>query len=105
MVVKKRKNIRLPRRNYEYPNQAFSITICTANRRKIFTNPHISKKVIDTVYSGPIAKQTDMFAYCLMPDHFHVLIAAKDGNLIDVISGWKRFTGNIIRKNGSKGPF
>jgi REP element-mobilizing transposase RayT len=40
-----------------------------------------------------------------MPDHIHLLIAPKSGNLMDVISSWKKFTGTLLRKGGSEGPF
>jgi len=34
-------------------------------------------------------------AACLMPDHLHLLIGAENGNLVDLISRWKRFTQKI----------
>jgi REP element-mobilizing transposase RayT len=105
MALKKRKNIRLRREVYEHPNQVFSITIGTVKRRNLFKNSFIAGKVVSTLISGPIAKQTEIFAYCLMPDHFHILVSATNGNLIDIIGGWKRFTGSLLRKNGLKGPF
>jgi REP element-mobilizing transposase RayT len=40
-----------------------------------------------------------------MPDHLHLLVAPKDGNLIDIIVSWKKFTGNVMRNTGLKGPF
>jgi REP element-mobilizing transposase RayT len=105
MVLKKRKNIRLPRAVYEYPNQLFSITIGTFKRRNLFKDSLIADKIISTLNSGPIAKQTDMFAYCLMPDHLHILISVKNGNLIEIIGGWKKFSGSLLRKTGLNGPF
>ena len=83
----------------------FSITIGTFERRRLFKDSLIAGQIVSTLNSGPISKQTDIFAYCLMPEHFHILISVKNGNLIDIIGGWKRFTGNLLRKTGLKGPF
>ena len=105
MVLKRRKNIRLHRVVYEYPNQLFSITIGTFKRRHFFKDSLIAGNIVSTLNSGPIAKQTDIFAYCVMPDHFHILISVNNGNLIDIIGGWKRYSGSLLRKTGLKGPF
>lgn len=105
MSIRKRKNIRLPRPVYEEAGQVFSITICTANRQDIFHNHNLATQLIDTLGSDFIAERTDILAYCLMPDHIHLLIAPKSGNLIDIISAWKKFTGNLLRKSEFEGPF
>lgn len=105
MGLKKRKKIRLSRALYEETGQVFSITICTANRQDFFTNSEIARQVINTLKSDLISRRLDLFAYCLMPDHLHLLVAPKDGNLIDIIGSWKKFTGRLMRKSGSSGPF
>lgn len=100
-----RKNIRLPRPIYEQNGQVFSITICTADRQDFFAEPHLARRVIYSLESDFIRDQLDLFAYCLMPDHLHLLVAPRDGNIIDVIGSWKKFTGNLMRKYGLEGPF
>ena len=95
-----RKNIRLSRNVYEIPSQAFSITICTWNRRALFLNETWAMLVLDSLHSGPFGEQTERYAYCLMPDHLHLLVAPREDNLIDLLNGWKSFTANLLRKNG-----
>jgi REP element-mobilizing transposase RayT len=101
----RRKNIRLDRNAYEIPSQIFSITVCTSNRRRIFENDHHAKPVVSALKTGVFGNNTERFAYCLMPDHLHLLVAPRNGNLADLINGWKRFTGNRFRKEGLDGPF
>jgi REP element-mobilizing transposase RayT len=37
-----------------------------------------------------------------MADHLHLLIGPREGNLLDILSRWKSYTGHILRKNGLK---
>ncbi len=39
-----------------------------------------------------------------MPDHFHLLVGPREGNLVDLIRGWKSFSSNTLRKEGLEGP-
>ncbi|MCP4668970.1 MAG: transposase [Deltaproteobacteria bacterium] len=105
MATKRRKNIRLPRGVYEHPNQIFSVTICTTKRRRLFADPIVAREVVNSLKSGPVAQKSEMYAYCLMPDHLHALISQREGNLIEIVGGWKKYTGNLLRKDGLKGPF
>jgi REP element-mobilizing transposase RayT len=101
----RRKNIRLDRTVYEIPSQIFSITICSWHRRRIFTHENRAKAVVSALETGPFGKGTERLAYCLMPDHLHLLVAPRSGNMVDLISGWKRFTGTRLKKGGMDGPF
>jgi REP-associated tyrosine transposase len=49
----------------------------------------------------------DLHAWCVMPNHVHVLITLRAGfRLGDVIKSWKSFTGRKInRANGGSGAF
>jgi len=103
MALQRRKNIRLPKQVYSNLNQIFSITICTNDRRQIFRNETWCKMILESLETGPFGKSTECFAYCLMPDHLHLQIAPRDGNLIDLVNGWKSYTANLLRRHGLKG--
>jgi putative transposase len=96
----RRKNIRLPSAVYENPAQIFSITICTWQRIPLFNNSTYARALTDTLHKGLFADKTKLYAYCLMPDHLHLLISPKEGNLPDSISRWKSYTANRIKKLG-----
>ncbi len=104
MVYKKRKNIRLPRETYEIPSQIFSVTICTWDRRPLFRNEDRARLIVRCLDTGPFGSHTERYACCLMPDHLHLQVAPRKGNLVDLISGWKSFTANLLKKNGLEGP-
>ena len=100
----KRKNIRLAEELYEVPSQVFSITICTRNRNPSFSNQTWAKLLLSSLETGPLWKQTEQFARCLMPDHLHLLISPREGNLADLINGWKSFSANLLRQEGLREP-
>jgi REP element-mobilizing transposase RayT len=104
MLEKRRKNIRLPRESYEISSQIISITICTKDRRPLFQNETWAKLILTSLKTGPFGKDTELYAYCLMPDHIHIQLSPLETNLMDLINGWKSFTVNLLRRNGLTGP-
>ena len=103
-MEKRRKNIRLPREAYEVPLQIFSVTLCTQDRRPLFQNETWAKTLLSNLETGPIGRESERYAWCLMADHLHLLIGPREGNLVDILSRWKSYTGHILRKNGLKEP-
>ena len=101
-MEKRRKNIRLPREAYEVPLQIFSVILCTQDRRPIFQNEKWAKTLLSCLNTGPIARESDRYAWCLMPDHLHVLISPREGDLVDILARWKSYTGHLLRKNALK---
>jgi len=66
------KNIRLPHQDYLGPRWYF-ITICCPNRRKRFTAPKICDDFLNILRSNAATHSFAIHAYCLMPDHVHLL--------------------------------
>ena len=94
--IPKRKQIRIENYDYSTPGKYF-ITICTANREKIFWNPLCANMLVESVDEdirprnvplspiGKIAEQgilqisshhKNIFVdkYCVMPDHIHMIL-------------------------------
>jgi REP element-mobilizing transposase RayT len=104
MSLRHRKNVRLKKEIYSNQNQIFSITICTKDRRPIFGKELWAKKIIETFQTELFRKNTKSYAYCLMPDHLHLLVSPKNGNIVDFIRRWKSYTANLLNKSGWDGP-
>ena len=104
MPSQRRKNIRLNKEVYSNPNQIFSLTICTKDRQPIFRNKLYAQETVNTFESKPFLQETEKYAYCLMPDHLHLLLSPKDGNLIDFIRRWKSYVVSILNKSDFAGP-
>src|SRR5579859_2206383 len=67
------KNIRLPRDRYIGKNWFF-VTICCAHRRKLFTASTFCNWLLNIVQREAAAHSFAVHAYCLMPDHVHLLL-------------------------------
>lgn len=66
------KNIRLSHANY-LGQRWFFITVCCANRRKLFTTSKICDWFLNILRVNAATHQFAVHAYCLMPDHVHLL--------------------------------
>jgi putative transposase len=95
-----RKDIRLPSKIYTNPSHVFSITICTWQRAPLFLNPTYAATLTKSLHRGLFAERSKLYAYCLMPDHLHLLISPKIGNLSDLISRWKSYASTLLRNKG-----
>ena len=115
----KRKPIRIEDYNYSTPG-AYFITVCTANREKLFWNgvgaDIIRPQDVQLSAAGEIAEQgilqmTEHYEnvvvdkYCIMPDHVHLILCIRpntDGRMISaptvstVIGSMKRWVSRQI---------
>jgi REP element-mobilizing transposase RayT len=71
------KNIRLQSENYVGKNWSF-ITLCCANRRKLFTTAKPCDWFLNILRHDAATHSFAVHAYCLMPDHVHLLVEDLD---------------------------
>src|SRR4030043_517764 len=93
-----RKKIRLDKGLYQQKGQAFSITICT--HKNIPLLKEYGKLIFQSIMEGPLSKESDIVAVCVMPDHVHLLLAPISENLVDLIGRWKSYTTHLIEMKG-----
>ena len=68
-----RKNIRLSSENYT-GKRGFFITICCADRQKFFARASLCRWFTKLLRQDAASHQFAVHAYCLMPDHVHLLV-------------------------------
>lgn len=61
-------------RHLEQNEQMMFITTNTAKRAPVFSNPAYAREVIDTLYRVQQLHPFFLFAFVVMPDHFHLLL-------------------------------
>jgi REP element-mobilizing transposase RayT len=88
------KNIRLPLDRY-VGTAWFFLTFCTENRNKIFLDPTHAKSFLDNLRSEALSHAVAIHAYCIMPDHVHLLSQGRTPTT-DVL----RFLKDLKRKTG-----
>ena len=93
-----RKNIGLNPEAYR-ENRIYLITICAHDGNDVFENKQIADLVIDVLYSSVRTHELRLFAYCLMPDHLHLLVGNETGtDMLEFVSVFKKKTSFLAAK-------
>jgi len=89
----RRKNIRLPTNRYRVRGMYF-VTLCFDGRRRFGANPRLSSWLIATLRKHAAICAFFIHAYCVMPDHMHLLAvgASEESDLIKFIESFKQET-------------
>jgi REP-associated tyrosine transposase len=77
MLLPQRKSPRLPAENYRGCHFYF-VTLCCFQRRKTFARPARCGWLLDFIQSEAATKNFVVPAYCIMPDHCHILLEGLD---------------------------
>ena len=88
-----RQNIRLPQENYR-GRRIYFLTLCFEGRKPFGTNPRIAFWLIERLRAHAAARAFFVHAYCVMPDHMHVLLcaASEASNLMAFVEQYKQHT-------------
>jgi putative transposase len=89
------KDIRLPASEH-LGTKSFFITVCSARRRPLFTNPRLAMNLLQLRRNQAVRHAFDVHAYCLMPDHLHFLAQGTQQSC-----DWRDFV-RIFRLNSSR---
>ena len=85
---------------YKIRNQAavHFITFAVAEWVDVFTRKDYRDIVIDSIRFCQKEKEMLLHAWCIMSNHLHLVISAKNNNLSDVLRDFKKFTSKEIIK-------
>ena len=88
-----RKNIRLPAEFYR-GRRLYFLTLCFHQRRRYGANPGLASWLTSRLRTHTTACGFFVHAYCVMPDHMHILAAATgdESNLIKFVESFKQDT-------------
>ena len=78
MLLPQRKSPRLPPENY-HGCRFYFVTLCCFHRRKTFGLPSRCEWLLNLIQSEAAARNFAVPAYCIMPDHCHLLLQGLDG--------------------------
>jgi putative transposase len=99
-----RKRIRLDREEYAQSGQIITITIGTRDRVAVFAFPAIASETVGYLARAHDAGETAILAYCLMPDHVHLLLRNDTGvDLVAFLQRFKSWTTRLAWRNGFTG--
>jgi putative transposase len=82
--------MRLPSAVYTEPGRLFSITIGTSPRLPVFADIPFGRECVNLLKDLRDKKGLRVYAYCLMPDHVHLLAAMTSRESISsAVRSWK----------------
>ena len=95
----KRQNIRLPAENYRGRGWFF-ITLCCEQRRRVFADDNRARWLIDCLRKEAETFRFGVHAFCVMPDHLHVLAEGlkPTSNLLRFVKTFKQRTAFLYNK-------
>jgi len=98
-VTPKPRPHRLPGVTYDQPGPVFHCRLATWDRIRAFTHSDAARLAVDALrfYHG---KSVEVLAYCVMPDHVHLLVRIAEGgpSLSRWIGDFKRWVSRAVRK-------
>jgi REP element-mobilizing transposase RayT len=91
---RQRKSLHL--KDFDYKGSAFVyfITLCTAGKRPFFLHGDLAEMVVEELDYRRIAGEINLYCYCVMPDHLHLLLSLAEGygrDLKNWVSAFKRY--------------
>lgn len=96
---------RLPGFNYADPDHVYFLTTRATVGTSPFSNPHLAQEVVASLHWLRAHRGVAVYAYCLMPDHLHLLLRpGPGGRTVGTLMGaFKRFTTRQSWKHGTTG--
>jgi len=90
MGLPRRIRLRLGAAVYAEPGRAFSVTIGTAPRTPVFADVDFGRECVRLLNRRCAETATRCYAYCLMPDHVHLLVGiGGQASLSAFVGSWK----------------
>jgi putative transposase len=88
-------------RKYKFLNKEgiYFVSFATVYWIDVFVREVYFNQVIESLQHCQKEKGMDIFAYCIMTNHIHLIYSAKENNPGDVLKSFKQFTSNQLQKS------
>ena len=91
---------RCSRIDYSNPHHVFLVTVCVNPRRDVFVTQERNLRVLVELEDAQRQGRMGVFAYCIMPDHIHLLVNPGDPGLPAAMRYFKGRLAAWWRRNG-----
>jgi REP element-mobilizing transposase RayT len=100
------KRIRLGAQEYRQPGAICSVTIAVQSRRPVFADLLIAQATEEILEERANATGVRVFAYCIMPDHIHIVLAPSvDCDIVTFVGQFKNLAQRAVWRHGVAGRF
>jgi len=85
--------------------QRYFVTACSSHRRPVFSERQVATETLTRILDTARELQFAVVAYCLMPDHVHLLVVAESEqcDLERFVKRFKQLTGYSYRRTHEDG--
>ena len=84
-------------RNKISSGYVYYLTLTVEEWIDVFSRPAYKHIIIDSLNYCIISKGLEVYCWCLMSNHLHLIARAKeDGNLSDILRDFKKFTSKTL---------
>ncbi len=97
---------RFQRWKYQMLWQPVRFTVCVSGQRSVLTRPGVPGLIAGTLQDAAAAHGCALVAYCIMPEHLHVLacVVEEGGDLVSFVETFKQTTGYSLSQEGARAP-
>jgi len=78
------------------PQEPYFVTVTIINWIDLFTRSNQRNLIVDSLAYCQKEKGLEVYAWCLMPSHLHLMCRSKDGLLSDIMRDFKKHTSKKI---------
>jgi REP element-mobilizing transposase RayT len=101
-----RRRVRLEKGVYAQVGSICSITIAVKDRARIFERREVAAATVEILKTHAAKSEVPIYAYCVMPDHIHLLLAASARcDIITFVGQFKNLVQRAAWANGVRGAF
>ena len=99
-----RKRLRLKGFDYSNPAQVYFLTICASEGTSPFKDKDLSSQIIKSLFFYRNQKGIRLYSYCVMPDHFHLVMSPANGlSVSQLVGNLKTYTTKLAQEKGLNG--
>ena len=104
--LRRRKRIRVDASCYAEPGGVCSITIAVKDRRRVFADPAVAAAAVCVLRERAAVTGVSVYAYCVMPDHVHVVLAPSlECDVVKFVGQFKNLAQRAAWRHGVVGAF
>jgi putative transposase len=101
-----RRRTRLPLANYAQPGNICSVTVAVKDRRPVFSDQQVAAAAVDALTAHARKTEVRVYAYCIMPDHVHlVLQPSATCDIVTFVGQFKNLAQRAAWRHGVVGAF
>src|ERR1700753_1352550 len=88
-------------RKYKFLNKAglYFASFATVNWIDVFTRPAYNEIIVESLIYCKDNLGMELYCWCIMPSHIHLIYAAKDNNPETILGRFKEYTAKQIIKS------